>query len=169
MIEEGSGHQSWAPITLPGLVGIIWESAGNFRLSPNTNTKWIKTGRGREKSDLLPNLPWKSQAHSSRGNPPVSWAMSNEWIGFSNTCLETPRQSVSPVAQVLRFTELALLNKNHDFESSKIWLVLSNWGVKPPSWLRRLAFCWFLFLSSLLSLFFWNILPQAWQEYFTTE
>ena len=47
---------------------------------------------------------------------------------------------MSPVAQVLRFTELALLNHNHDFESSKIWRVLSNWGVKPPSWLRRLAF-----------------------------
>ena len=104
-----------------------------------------------------------------RGNLPVSWAMSNEWISFSDTCLETPRQWVSPVAQVLRFTELALLNKNHDFESSQIWLVLSNWGVKPPSWLRRLAF--FGFFSSLpfFPFSFWNILPQAWQEYFTTE
>ena len=113
--------------------------------------------------------PLKIGSTLRRGNLPVSCAMSNEWISFSDTCLETPRQSVSPVAQVLRFTELALLNHNHDFESSKIWLVLSNWGRKPPSWLRRLAFCWFLFLSSLLSLFYRNILPQAWQEYFTTE
>ena len=76
----------------------------------------------------------------------------------------SPTQLVSPVAQVLRFTELALLNHNHDFESSKIWRVLSNWGVKPPSWLRRLAFfsLWGLFGLFVFAAFYCNHIATGW-------
>ena len=75
----------------------------------------------------------------------------------------SPTQLVSPVAQVLRFTELALLNHNHDFESSKIWRVLSNWGVKPPSWLRRLAFFSFWrFFIFVCAAFYCNHIATGW-------
>ena len=81
----------------------------------------------------------------------------------------SPTQLVSPVAQVLRFTELALLNHNHDFESSKIWRVLSNWGVKPLSWLRRLAFfhcdvfLFFLyFCIFVFAAFYCNFIATCW-------
>ena len=91
--------------------------------------------------------------------------MSNTWVGLSDIYLQAQHTPlVSPVAQVLRFTELALLNHNHDFESSKIWRVLSNWGVKPPSWLRRLAFfsLWGLFVLFVCAAFYCNHIATGW-------
>ena len=83
---------------------------------------------------------WNKMTKSmSTSSIQVSWAMSNAWISFSDTRrLETDTQSVSPVAQVLRFT---VLNQESWLRiRSRVWRVLSDWGVKPPPWLRRLAF-----------------------------